>query len=81
MAAQAKDGDNPAALLSPVALLRDLPEQGLVRGQVGTIVERLDETTSLVEFSDDRRRAYAIVHRPPSGGDGRLWISLKIGRN
>jgi len=29
------------ALLSAVALLEDLPEKGLLRGQVGTIVESL----------------------------------------
>jgi len=32
--------------------------------QVGTIVEQLDESTALVEFSDDEGRAYAIVRRP-----------------
>ncbi len=46
------------------ALLRDLPEQGLVRGQVGMIVEALDGRTSLAEFSDDREKAYAIVPCP-----------------
>jgi Domain of unknown function (DUF4926) len=51
-------------LLSAVALLRDLPERGLVRGQVGTIVEPLDEASALVEFSDDEGRAYAIVPCP-----------------
>ena len=51
-------------LLSSVALLRDLPECGLVRGQVGTIVEPLDEATALVEFSNDEGRAYAIVPCP-----------------
>jgi hypothetical protein len=51
-------------LLSSVALLCDLPECGLVRGQVGTIVEPLDEATALVEFSDDEGRAYAIVPCP-----------------
>ena len=50
--------------LSAVALLRDLPEYKLVRGQVGVIVEALDETTTLVEFSDDDGRAYAIVPCP-----------------
>ena len=44
--------DGPS-LLHAVALLTDLPEQRLARGQVGTIVEELDETTLLVEFSDD----------------------------
>jgi hypothetical protein len=52
------------ALLASVALLRDLPERGLVRGQVGTVVEELDEATALVEFSDDQGRAYAIAPCP-----------------
>jgi hypothetical protein len=55
--------DGPS-LLHAVALLTDLPEQRLARGQVGTIVEELDETTLLVEFSDDEGRAYAIVPCP-----------------
>jgi len=63
MAVQAKD-DDAAALLSAVALLRDLPEHRLVRGQVGAIVEALDDATSLVEFSDDGGHAYAIVPCP-----------------
>jgi len=37
-----------------VALLTDLPAQRLARGQVGTIVEQLDDKTSLVEFSDEQ---------------------------
>ena len=61
MPAQTIDGDGAPAVLGAVALLRDLPEHGLVRGQVGTIVEALHDMTSLVEFSDDRGQAYAIV--------------------
>jgi hypothetical protein len=49
-----------ANLLSTVALLFDLPAKGLVRGQVGTVVEILDAQTWLVEFCDDNGRAYAI---------------------
>jgi hypothetical protein len=49
------------SLLDVVALLTDLPAQRLARGQVGTIVEQLDDKTSLVEFSDDQGRAYAIA--------------------
>jgi Domain of unknown function (DUF4926) len=64
MALQTEESGDTAALLSAVALLRDLPEQGLVRGEVGTIVEALDDATSLVEFSDDRGEAYAIVPCP-----------------
>ena len=48
-------------LLDVVALLRDLPDQGLARGQVGTVVEMLSDSTLLVEFSDDNGRAYAIA--------------------
>jgi uncharacterized protein DUF4926 len=44
-----------------VALLADLAADGLLRGQVGTVVESLDETAMLVEFSDDQGRAYAVA--------------------
>jgi len=36
----------PIALLDVVALLNDIPDRGLVRGQVGTVVEQLDENVS-----------------------------------
>lgn len=49
------------SVLDIVALLADRPADRLVRGQVGTIVERLDRDTALVEFSDDRGHAFAIV--------------------
>ncbi len=52
------------SLLDLVALLSDLPAQRLARGQVGTIVEQLDENISLVEFSDEQGRAYAIAACP-----------------
>jgi hypothetical protein len=52
------------SLLDVVALLSDLPAQHLARGQVGTVVEQLDENTSLVEFSDEQGRAYAIAPCP-----------------
>jgi len=48
-------------LLSEVAVLLDMPEKGLVRGQVGTIVEILSPSVAEVEFSDDQGRAYAMV--------------------
>jgi hypothetical protein len=44
-----------------VALLTDLPASGLARGQVGTVVEQLDDRTVLVEFSDDHGHAYAVA--------------------
>jgi hypothetical protein len=52
------------SLLDVVALLADLPGHRLACGQVGTIVEQLDEETSLVEFSDDQGRAYAVASCP-----------------
>jgi hypothetical protein len=47
-------------LLDVVALLEDLPEIGLYRGQVGTIVEEYEPEVFEVEFSDTTGRAYAI---------------------
>lgn len=44
-----------------VALLRDMPEDNLVQGQVGTVVERLGESAYEVEFCGDDGRAYAIL--------------------
>jgi hypothetical protein len=46
-------------MLSVVALLEDLADHGLLRGQVGTIVERLAPGVYEVEFSDDDGRTYA----------------------
>lgn len=52
------------ALLEVVALLADLPEAGLAEGQVGTVVEMLDDRTVLVEFSGDDGIAFAIEPVP-----------------
>lgn len=48
-------------LLSVVALLEDMPERGLRRGQVGTVVEDLAPGVYEVEFSDDAGRTYASI--------------------
>ena len=61
-----REGKRRLAVLDVVALLSDLPAAGLARGQVGTVVEPLDETQVLVEFSDDQGRAYAIQPCPQS---------------
>ncbi len=50
--------DAAPRLLDVVALLVDLPAHGLLRGQVGTVVELLDGAYE-VEFSDDQGRTYA----------------------
>lgn len=47
-------------LLDVVALLEDLPDLELYRGQVGTIVEVYEPGVFEVEFSDLNGRAYAI---------------------
>ena len=61
MSATKTTNDERPSLLAAVALLTDLPAQRLARGQVGTIVEQLDDRTSLVEFSDEQGRAYAVA--------------------
>ena len=48
-------------LLDVVALLNDRPEKGLLRGQVGTIVEELGPGVFEVEFSDNDGRTYAMA--------------------
>ena len=48
-------------LLSVVALLEDMPEKNLVRGQVGTVVETLGPGVYEVEFSDERGQTYASL--------------------
>jgi hypothetical protein len=48
-------------MLDVVALVEDLPAKGLVRGQVGTVVELLAPGVFEVEFSDDQGRAYALL--------------------
>ncbi|MSV29899.1 MAG: DUF4926 domain-containing protein [Bryobacterales bacterium] len=48
-------------MLSVVALIEDLPGEGLVRGQVGTVVESWAPDVYEVEFCDDNGRAYAMV--------------------
>lgn len=53
--------NNTIKLLDVVALAEDLPERGLSRGQVGTVVEKFDHDAFLVEFSDNDGRTYAML--------------------
>lgn len=46
-------------LLDTVALLEDLPQRNLERGEVGTVVELLAPDVYEVEFCDDEGRTYA----------------------
>jgi hypothetical protein len=48
-------------ILDVVALLEDMPEGSLRRGQVGTVVEKLAPNVFEVEFSDDNGRTYAML--------------------
>jgi hypothetical protein len=51
-------------LLSVVALTQDLSTKGFLRGQVGTIVEKLSPGIYEVEFSDDAGETYAMAPVP-----------------
>jgi hypothetical protein len=48
-------------LLDVVALVQELPEQRLVRGQVGSVVEVLSPGVFEIEFSDDHGQTYAML--------------------
>lgn len=52
--------NNQLKLLDIVALIEDLPEHSLFRGQVGTIVEILAPDVYEVEFSDEEGQMYAM---------------------
>ncbi len=52
---------NTLNLLDVVVLTEDLPQNALVRGQVGTIVETLAPDIYEVEFSDDAGQTYAML--------------------
>ena len=48
-------------LLDVVALTEDIPDRGLLRGQVGTVVESLGPGAFEVEFVDNEGRTYATL--------------------
>lgn len=51
-------------LLDVVEVLHDWPEERVVKGQVGTIVDELDNHHVLVEFADGNGVALAIIPVP-----------------
>ncbi|TBR57825.1 DUF4926 domain-containing protein [Westiellopsis prolifica IICB1] len=58
--------NNTVKLLDVVALVVDLPQYNLWRGQVGTVVETLAEGTAFeVEFSDRNGRTYESLGLRP----------------
>jgi hypothetical protein len=52
--------NNGVKLLDVVALTEDLPNDGLYRGQVGTVIEILAPGVYEVEFIDDNGQTYAM---------------------
>ena len=52
--------DSPVKLLDVVTRLDDKPAEGLVSGQVGTVVEVLAPGVFDVEFLDANRRTIAL---------------------
>ncbi len=52
-------------MFSVVALLEDLPEDGLVRGQVGTVVESWAPGVYEVEFADESGKTFAMAALKP----------------
>lgn len=48
-------------LLNTVALLEDVPERNLRRGEVGTIVEILNTDVFEVEFCNDEGQTYDML--------------------
>jgi Domain of unknown function (DUF4926) len=59
---------NVPPLLAPVALLADVAEHGLTRGEMGTVVAHLaagSEKAVLVEFADDEGQTYALIDLKP----------------
>ena len=56
--------DHAVCLLDIVALLMDMPECWLRRGQVGTVVEELCPSAFEVEFSHDNGKTYAMLAIP-----------------
>jgi hypothetical protein len=51
-------------LLEVVAITEDIPSDGLRRGHVSTVVEKVAPDVFEVEFSDDHGRTYAIAAVP-----------------
>ncbi len=72
---------NTVGLLDTVALTVDLPEHGLWRGQVGTVVEILAHGHAFeVEFSDSRGHTYKSLGLRPEQIKVIYYLSLRITR-
>ena len=51
-------------ILDVVAVMDNIPQHGLRRGEVGTVVDRWKDGAYEVEFSDDTGEAYAFAALP-----------------
>lgn len=52
-------------VLDVVAVMENLPAEGLRRGEVGTVVEEWNDGVFEVEFSDDSGKAYGFAALRP----------------
>lgn len=52
-------------VLDVVAVLEDVPQHGLLRGQVGTVVELWNDDAFEVEFSNNSGETYAFAALTP----------------
>ncbi len=53
--------DEIIKVLDVVALLKEKPQNKLLRGQIGTVVERYNDTDFEVEFSDNNGKTIAMI--------------------
>jgi hypothetical protein len=53
--------DETIKLLDVVALLKEVPEKKLLRGQIGTVIECYTNTEFEVEFSDNKGRTISML--------------------
>jgi hypothetical protein len=53
--------DEKIKLLDVVALLKERPESKLLRGQIGTVVERYNDSEFEIEFSDNNGKTISML--------------------
>lgn len=53
--------DETIKILDVVALLKDRPDEKLLRGQIGTVVECYGKSDFEVEFSDNNGRTISLL--------------------
>ena len=53
--------DESIKLLDIVALLKEIPENKLLRGQIGTVIECYSDTEFEIEFSDNNGKTISML--------------------